>query len=103
MFPPIPRQREIVRRIIIRCQAFPGRVCMVNAFVLITAKPGAESNLVGDLRGLDEVEDAWAVYGEYDVIALVSVEDLKDLDSFVTEKIRRLPDVQFTSTMICIR
>ena len=76
---------------------------MVKAFVLITAKPGAESNLVGQLRDLDEVEDAWAVYGEYDVIALVSVENLKDLDSFVTEKVRRLGEVQFTSTMICIK
>ena len=76
---------------------------MVKAFVLITAKPGVEANLVGSLKELEEVEDAWAVYGEYDVIALVNVEDLKDLDAFVTEKIRRLGEVQFTSTMICIR
>ncbi len=76
---------------------------MVKAFVLINAKPGAETNLVGNLKDLEEVEDAWAVYGEYDVIALVNVGDLKDLDSFVTEKIRRLGEVQFTSTMICIR
>lgn len=76
---------------------------MVKAFVLITAKPGAETNLVQHLKGLDEVENAWAVYGEYDVIALISVKTLKDLDSFVTEKVRRTEDVQFTSTMICIR
>jgi DNA-binding Lrp family transcriptional regulator len=76
---------------------------MVKAFVLINAKPGAEANLVGNLKELEEVEDAWAVYGEYDVIALANVGDLKDLDSFVTERIRRLGEVQFTSTMICIR
>ena len=76
---------------------------MVKAFVLITAKPGAETNLVGSLKSLEDVEDAWAVYGEYDVIALISVQDLKSLDSFVTNKIRRLEEVQFTSTMICIR
>lgn len=76
---------------------------MVKAFVLITAKPGAETTLVERLRELEEVENAWAVYGEYDVIALITVENLRDLDSFVTEKVRRLVEVQFTSTMICIR
>ena len=76
---------------------------MVRAFVLITAKPGAESDLVESLKSFEDVEDAWAVYGEYDIIALINVPDLKDLDSFVTNKIRRLEDVQFTSTMICIR
>jgi anthranilate phosphoribosyltransferase len=76
---------------------------MVKAFVLITAKPGAESTLVDSLKDLEEVEDAWAVYGEYDVIGLITVGNLRDLDAFITEKIRRLSEVQFTSTMICIR
>ncbi len=75
---------------------------MVKAFVLITAKPGAESTLVEHLKELEEVENAWAVYGEYDIIALITVKNLKDLDSFVTDKIRRMEEVQFTSTMICI-
>ena len=76
---------------------------MVRAFVLITAKPGAENQLAEKLRSLEEVEDAWAVYGEYDIIALVNVKSLRDLDFFVTEKIRRNEDVRFTSTMICIK
>ena len=76
---------------------------MVKAFVLITAKPGAENELAERLRSLEEVEDAWAVYGEYDIIALVSVKSLRDLDYFVTDKIRRNEDVRFTSTMICIK
>lgn len=76
---------------------------MVEAFVLITAKPGAETSLVERLRDLDEVENAWPVYGEYDVISLISVDNLRRLDSFVTENIRQLAEVQFTSTMICIR
>lgn len=76
---------------------------MVEAFVLITASPGAETDLVERLKVMPQVQDAWAVYGEYDVIALITVEDLRTLDSFVTASIRKLQDVQFTSTMICIR
>jgi len=76
---------------------------LVEAFVLITAKPGAEASLVERLRSFDEVQNAWPVYGEYDVISLVSVDNLRKLDSFVTENIRQMPEVQFTSTMICIR
>jgi DNA-binding Lrp family transcriptional regulator len=40
------------------------------------------------------------LYGEYDAIVKVRVEDLSHLDNFLTEKLRALPDIFLTTTMI---
>ncbi|RLF80816.1 Lrp/AsnC family transcriptional regulator, partial [Thermococci archaeon] len=40
--------------------------------------------------------------GEYDLIVKVETETLKDLDHFITERIRKMPEIQMTSTMIAI-
>lgn len=54
------------------------------------------------LLAMPEVKEAYVVYGEYDLVVKVETETLKDLDQFITEKIRRMPEIQMTSTMIAI-
>ncbi len=73
---------------------------MVVAFVLVTLTPGSEktvSKLLSDLKEVVEVDE---LYGEYDVIMKVRVSSLAELDTFLTDKIRSIPDVYLTSTMI---
>jgi DNA-binding Lrp family transcriptional regulator len=43
------------------------------------------------------------IFGEYDVIAKVSTKDLDALEGFVSDKIRNVPNVLVTSTMIISR
>ena len=47
-----------------------------------------------------EVVEVNELYGEYDVIIKVQVDDLTKLDKFLTEKLRAIPNVYLTSTMI---
>jgi len=54
------------------------------------------------LLAMPEVKEAYVVYGEYDLVVKVETDTLKDLDQFITEKIRRMPEIQMTSTMIAI-
>ncbi|MBN1785438.1 MAG: Lrp/AsnC ligand binding domain-containing protein [Candidatus Methanofastidiosa archaeon] len=75
---------------------------MVIAFVLCVTDAGMERDVVNKLEKFDEVEEAYVVYGEYDVIAKVHVPELALLDKFITEKVRSLKSVQMTSTMISI-
>jgi len=75
-------------------------IVMVVAFVLVTLTPGSEktvSKLLSDLKEVVEVDE---LYGEYDVIMKVRVSSLAELDTFLTDKIRSIPDVYLTSTMI---
>ncbi|MHC1605413.1 MAG: Lrp/AsnC family transcriptional regulator [Candidatus Methanofastidiosia archaeon] len=75
---------------------------MVVAFVLCVTDAGMERDVVEKLDKFEEVEEAYVVYGEYDVIAKVYVNELKELDKFITEHIRAVKEIQMTSTMISI-
>ena len=49
---------------------------------------------------LNEVMQADVVFGEYDVIARMTTDDLGKLQDFVSDKVRTVPNVLVTSTMI---
>lgn len=73
---------------------------MVVAFILCVTHAGKENAVMEKLLELKEVAEAHVVYGEYDVIAKVKLDDLKRLDTFVVDKIRSIDDIEVTSTMI---
>ncbi len=75
---------------------------MVVAFVLCVTEAGTERDVVERLETFDEVDEAFVVYGEYDVIAKVNVQEIKMLDKFITENMRSIKEIQMTSTMISV-
>jgi len=46
------------------------------------------------------VEEAHVLFGEWDIIAKVNVNGTEDLATFMIEKVRTLPEVKLSSTMI---
>ena len=50
-----------------------GGVSMPIAFVLINAEIGSEADVLKELRKVEGVEEAYSVYGVYDVIAKVKM------------------------------
>ena len=75
----------------------------VQAYVLFKVSSGTEREVCEKIVDFDEVQIASIVYGEYDVIARISVPDLEALESFLSEKMRNVPSVMLTSTMIVAR
>ncbi|MBS7659194.1 MAG: Lrp/AsnC ligand binding domain-containing protein [Candidatus Bathyarchaeia archaeon] len=75
---------------------------MPKAFVLINTEIGSESDVLKDLRKVEGVEEAYAVYGVYDIIAKVNADTMDKLKEIVTWRIRRLDKVRSTLTMIII-
>jgi anthranilate phosphoribosyltransferase len=75
---------------------------MVTAFILLVTAAGKEREVMTKLLGMSEVKEAYVVYGEYDIIAKVETDTLKELDRFIMENLRRMPEIQMTSTMIAI-
>ncbi|MEA1994111.1 MAG: Lrp/AsnC family transcriptional regulator [Euryarchaeota archaeon] len=73
---------------------------MVIAFVLCVAQAGKERTVMEKLIKLKEVDEAHVVYGEYDVIGKIKLDNLKRLDTFIVDEIRSIAEVQVTSTMI---
>lgn len=72
------------------------------AFVLINSEIGSEGEVLNELRKVDGVEEAYSVYGVYDIIAKVRAESMEKLKDIVTWKIRRINKVRSTLTMIVI-
>ncbi|MBS7647307.1 MAG: Lrp/AsnC ligand binding domain-containing protein [Candidatus Bathyarchaeia archaeon] len=75
---------------------------MPKAFVLINTEIGSEADVLKDLKKIEGVEEAFAVYGVYDIICRVSAETMDKLKEIVTWRIRRLDKVRSTLTMIII-
>ena len=75
---------------------------MPIAFVLINAEIGSESEVLAELKKVEGVEEAYSVYGVYDVIVKVKADSMDKLKDVVTWRIRRLNKVRSTLTMIVI-
>jgi len=75
---------------------------LVTAFVLVLTTAGKERETLEKLKEIPEVKEAYVVYGEYDLLLKVEAETLKALDDVIMGKIRRLPEVQLTSTLIAV-
>jgi len=70
------------------------------AFVLINTELGAEDEVRRELLEIPEVEEAYAVYGVYDIIVKLKAETMEKIKEVITWKIRRMNKVRSTLTMI---
>ncbi|MGD0644823.1 MAG: Lrp/AsnC ligand binding domain-containing protein [Candidatus Bathyarchaeia archaeon] len=75
----------------------------ILAFVLFKVASGTERDVCKKLIEFEEIMQADIIFGEYDVIARITTDDLDKLEEFVSQKVRNVPDVLVTSTMIISR
>jgi DNA-binding Lrp family transcriptional regulator len=72
----------------------------VLAYLLFKVASGTEREVAQKMIEFSEVMQADVVFGEYDVIARMTTADLEKLQDFVSDKVRTVPNVLVTSTMI---
>jgi len=75
----------------------------VLAYVLFKVSSGSERDVCQKLIEFDEVLHADIIFGEYDVVAKIATLELSNLEEFISLKIRNVPNVLVTSTMIVSR
>lgn len=75
---------------------------MPMAFVLINAEIGSEEEVLKELKKVEGVQEAYVVYGVYDVVAKIRADTMDKLKDVVTWHVRRLNKVRSTLTMIVI-
>ena len=75
----------------------------VKAYVLMKVSSGSEREICKRIVELEEVLDASIVYGEFDVVAKVKVDELEALEDFLSKNLRNMPSIMLTSTMIVAR
>jgi len=75
---------------------------MPTAFVSINTEIGSESDVLKELKKVEGVVEASAVYGVYDIVAKVKAESIDKLKEIITWHVRRLDNVKATLTMIVV-
>jgi DNA-binding Lrp family transcriptional regulator len=80
-----------------------GEIMAVLAYVLFKVSSGTEREVCQKLIEFGEVVQADIIFGEYDVVAKISTQDIGTLEDFVSRKVRNVPNVLVTSTMIVSR
>ncbi len=73
------------------------------AFLQIGLEECEESRILEKLLALKEVKEAHILFGEWDALIKVEVKDTDALGDFVLEKLRTMPEINRTSTMIVAR
>jgi|TARA_B100001964_G_C13790745_1_gene404355 anthranilate phosphoribosyltransferase len=63
-------------------------------------KTGKEKEVISELQQNSNIKEAWAVYGDYDIIAKANVADLDGLNSLLLQQIRNIQNISMTSTLI---
>jgi anthranilate phosphoribosyltransferase len=72
---------------------------LVVIYVLIVAEVGKENTVANALRKIKGVSEARVVYGEFDVVARLETQTLKEVDEIVTA-IRKIQGIIRTVTLI---
>jgi len=93
---------ELGKTFYMQSQTLNVEIQMPTAFVLINTEIGSEADVLKDLKKVEGVEEAHAVYGVYDIIARVKAGTMDKLKEIVTWRVRRLDKVRSTLTMIVV-
>jgi len=75
----------------------------VKAYIMMNIRSGSEDEVCEKLLDYDEIEEVSTIYGEFDVIAKVKAKDMNSLDNLIVRRLRSIPDIILTATMLIAR
>jgi len=76
---------------------------MLSAIVLLTTDRDKTNQVAETLADLDGVTEVYSVAGRYDLAAIVRASDNDQLAKVVTERIRAVPGIASSETLIAFR
>jgi DNA-binding Lrp family transcriptional regulator len=76
---------------------------MTIAYILAKVEAGKDAEVLSGVKEIPGVKQAVPTYGVYDLHVEVSFETMEELDRFIFEKIRRIPGIKETVTLVAFR
>ena len=73
---------------------------MPIAFVLVNTDVGSELDVLRELKKVEGVEEAVALYGAYDIMIRVATQSMDELKRIITWQVRKMDRIRTTLTMI---
>ncbi len=75
---------------------------MATAFVLINCELGSEEAVITELKSIEGVVEVHGTFGAYDILAKVESDQVEALRETITWKIRKIPKIRSTLTLMGI-
>ena len=75
---------------------------MNQAFIAIHCETGRENPIIRSLMEIKGISEVTGTLGLYDIIAKVEAADSRELENIITQKIRKIPHVLTTMTLMVI-
>ncbi len=75
---------------------------MATAYVLINCELGSEESVISELKLIEEVVDVHGTFGAYDILTKVESSQVEALRETITWKIRKIPKIRSTLTLMGI-
>lgn len=81
---------------------------MPTAYVLLNSDLGSDQSIIDEVKQILDKEDkieyeVQGVYGVYDIILKITSDNVDELRTVITNKIRKIHKVQSTLTMMVIQ
>jgi DNA-binding Lrp family transcriptional regulator len=73
---------------------------MLTCFILIRVEAKKEDDVYDCLAKVKEIEGIREVFGEYDMICRMEARNLKEMRSLIIQKVRSVPGILSTTTLI---
>jgi len=71
-------------------------------YVLVQCTIGHEMEVLSDLVKLDLVKEAKGTFGYYDILVKIEAQSEKEIENTITKKIRKVKNVNTTTTLSVI-
>lgn len=75
---------------------------MPTAYVLANCIAGVEVKIIDEIAKISEVREVRGTYGVHDIFVKVKSSDMEALSHTITGKIRRIPGITSTMTLVVI-
>lgn len=73
---------------------------MPGAIVIINTDIGQETSVLEALSHIPQVQNAYVVFGVYDLVAFVSAPSMEELETLLSVRLRKVPGVRSTLTLV---
>ncbi len=73
---------------------------MTDAYVMLNCELGAEAEIIGQLKELEQVVDVFETIGTHDMMVKLQAENFEKIREIVSWNIQKLKNVRATSTLI---
>lgn len=75
---------------------------MPTAYILVNCTLGSEEKIISELTDLPDVKEVRGTYGVHDVFVKVRSNDTESMNNTITNKIRKVPGITSTVTLVVI-